>query len=131
MAVEDLMANVFDEIIKGQQVNKKIGDWTVSNLNNSSMINLMYKQDAVYGFQVGINETCIQFNNYHREAKKGTGTESLRQLEDSLRILAKSRNQKIVVLFYTLGQNDTKSWLEKNEYAKSGKELYQKVFSPE
>ncbi len=130
MAIEELMAKVFNEIIEGQQVNKKIGDWTISNLNSLSMISLMYNQDAVYGFQVEIKDNLIQFNNYHREAKKGTGTKSLGQLEKSLKSLALSRNQKIVVLFYTFGQEDTKSWLEKNRYTKSGKEIYQKEFLP-
>ena len=130
MAIEDLMAAAFNRIVVGQQINETIGDWTVSNLNCPSIIDLMYRMDAVYGFQVGVEGDLIQFYNSHREARKGTGTESLNQLETSFDILAKNRAQKVVVLFDTFGQRDTEAWLKKNGYTLNKQGTYQKVFDP-
>ena len=130
MAIEDLMADAFNRIVVGQQINETIGDWTVSNLNGPSIIDLMYRMDAVYGFQVGVEGDIIQFYNSHREAKRGTGTKSLKQLETSFEILARNRAQKVIVLFYTFRQMDTETWLKKNGYTLNEQGTYQKVFDP-
>lgn len=130
MAIEDLMADSFNRIAAGQQINEKIGDWTISNLNSQSLIEIMYRMDAVYGFEVSVKDDSIQFYNFHREAKKCTGTESLSQLEASFGILARNRIQKVIVLFDTYGQNDTEAWLIKNGYTPIEGGIYQKIFDP-
>ena len=130
MALEDLMADAFNRIVAGQEINETIGDWTISNLNSPSLIDLMCRMDAIYGFQVGAEHDSIQFYNYHREAKKGTGTGSLKQLETSFGILARNMAQKVIVLFDTFRQEDTETWLNRNGYTLNGQGIYQKVFDP-
>lgn len=130
MAIEDLMADAFNRIVAGQQINERIGDWAISNLNSPSLIDLMYVDVAIYGFQVGVKDDSTQFYNYHREARKGTGTESLKQLESSFDILARNRVQKVIALFDTFGQEDTEVWLKRNGYTLNEQRVYQKIFDP-
>ena len=128
MTLEDLMADAFNRVIVGQQINETIGDWTISNLNSPLMIDLMYRMDAIYGFEVGVESDSIRFYNYHREARKGTGTKSLNQLETSFDILARNRVQKVIAVFDTFGQKDTEAWLKRNGYTLNEQGTYQKVF---
>jgi len=129
MTIEERIACVFDKIINHQSANERVGDWVISNLNSPVLIDLMYKNDAVYGFNFGTFKDYLKFYNYHREALNGTGTESLIQLESSFSSLAKKLGQKVVLLFDIFSQADTKAWLEKNGYLLNESGIYQKEFS--
>jgi len=132
MAIEDLMADIFNQIIEGNTLNESVGEWNISNLNSPLLVE-MYRPDAIYGFESGAQDDFVYFNNYHREARKGTGTKSLKQLEAAFDVLAKKRKQKVVVLFDTFKQEDTGAWLTKKGYILddlNGRKIYQKIFDP-
>jgi len=133
-----LMSDAFNKVLNYQSINEMIGDWHIANPNCPNIMDLMYRGDALYSFsthikgKLGATNSQVQFINYHREAKKGTGTLSLKQLESAFSVLAKERNQKVVVFFNVGNQEDTEAWLKKNEYilrdGSRERKLYEKVF---
>ena len=132
MAIEDLLAESFNRIINGETINEKIGDWSVSNLNSPRNLKVIYdKCLANYGFHISIGDNFIHLLNYHRDAEKGYGTMTLKQIESALNVLANKRKQQIVIGFELFNQEDTEAWLNKNEYTKIREGYYQKVIKPE
>jgi hypothetical protein len=127
MAIEEQMVDAFNKILNYQHINEVIGDWQVSNVMCPTLVELWYKGDAIYGFGVSIAGDFVRFYNYHREAKKGTGTLSLKQLESSFVALAANRNQPVISIFKLCGQKDTEAWLKKNGYVSNTFDVYHKL----
>lgn len=130
MNEEDTLDGILAKISVGERVNAHTGEWHVSNTNNPALIDMIFRQDAVYGFQISETDECIQFYNHHREARKGSGSESLKGLEWAFDGLAQVRNKPVWVVFDPFGQEDTERWLIKNEYAKEDDRIYVKRFEP-
>ena len=114
----DELHNIISEIIlHKKQVNISVKPWQISNLNNVRILDLLYNGgDAIYTFIIEVKKKFVSFTNIHREARRGTGTKSLMELEVSLGKLSKILNKTIQIIFPQNDQEDTKAWLEKNKY---------------
>ncbi len=123
----DSLVEVYNKVLEGRSINAVVGDWEVSNVGCKTTITFLSK-DVVYGFGIGVIDGDVQFFNYHREAKKGTGTPTLKEIESSFIALAKNRNQKVVSAFDLAGQKDTEAWLKKNGYTQHEGNIYYKTF---
>jgi len=77
-----------------------------------------------------LKNKLISFENYHRLCPKGKGTESLKQLESAFAILGERRNELVKIVFNPANQEDTKAWLEKNNYLIKGKYYYKDLNVP-
>ncbi len=130
MALEDMMADAFNRILSGDRINERMEAWNVSNLNTPWNIDITYGTSAIYGFTITRRDDYIEFANYHREASKGTGTRSLKQLEEAFKVLADMHETPVTVLFNPFGQEDTIAWLQKNNYAVKENGTYAKTFKP-
>jgi len=129
MELESRIAEILDWILSGVKVNEMVGDWHISNVNNSFLVDFMYKQDAIYGFQFILGDRITLFN-YHREARTGAGSLTLRQLEAAFHLLAKRKGKPIEVVFDPANQRDTKVWLQKNGYLIEQSGHYKKILEP-
>lgn len=77
-----------------------------------------------------LKQRLISFENYHRLCPKGTGTESLKQLEAAFAKVGEMRNVLVKVVFNPANQEDTKDWLERNDYLLKGKYYYKDLNVP-
>ena len=125
MPLEQDLSIAFQSVLSGKQINIEIGAWRISNLNEPYLVDMMRGSGAVYGFDVKSNGDII-FDNYHREARTGTGTESLKELEEGMRTLANETHKQVTLLFNTFGQEKTRSWLMKNGYTMREDRVYEK-----
>ncbi|HZE87336.1 MAG TPA: hypothetical protein VE090_03965 [Methylomirabilota bacterium] len=123
-------AEVLKHVIGGKLVTKRVGDWLVESRGGPYGTELHYfagsgtgEEKALYGFFIKIPEFSddpITLLNYHRKAEKGNGTPSLQSLEQSLVIVSHDLQRAIRLVFPAHGQQDTRRWLEKNNYISEG-----------
>ncbi len=124
--IASALVRIVDEI----RTRKTIGNWEIiPNPAGLLVIDVWYRPNSTqctnYGFTITKKSEYIQFENFHREATKGTGTPSLREFEEALHLLAQKRKTPIRVLFiHCEGQQDTLKWLEKNGYKNQEKYIY-------
>ena len=130
MTIENLLAEALNKAINGEKVREKIEEWRISaNINGPHFLELIYANDAIYGFTIQKRD-IITLNNFHREANKGTGTRSLKEFESAIALVAKKRHEQIMIIFDPYEQEDTIAWLEKNKYTKNlRRNVYFKLFN--
>jgi hypothetical protein len=124
-----------EDLLDGNVGLRETPNWEVTNCDTPIMTNLIYQEGkAVYGFLLDKYDDKIVLQNYHREALKGNGTSSLKELETSLEEIAKSRQKKVALVFQVIAdQPDTIAWLEKNNYQQQVDQnpghIYYKLFN--
>ncbi len=111
------MATAFEQFLNGDLKEAEVGLWRLERGTSTEHL-AMYYQDsaAIYGFNITEEDNLITVFNFHRNAQKGKGTPTLREIERNLTLLAAKTGKKVHVSFRKFGQEDTAVWLTKNGY---------------
>ena len=115
--IERIEIDALTRILDGGDANEMGANWYLYNDGFQFALAAGYQNMAAfYGFNISKDGNNYLLVNHHRNAVKGKGTESLVSLEKMLSVIAKQKNGSIRIEFPLYGQEDTKIWLEKNNY---------------
>ena len=111
-----VMAEVLRDAVAGDILEERVGDWQIIS-EYPQLFKLIHPR-AEYYFDAGaISDGVIKIENYHRIANKGSGTPTLREIENAFQILAENIGMTFWLYFKDVkDQPDTQRWLEKNGY---------------
>ena len=127
---EVMAASIIERIIKGEEIEKRVGEWGIKNVGLPRLVAFDYHTDpsddpaATFVFDVENRGegTFIKFVNTHRivhdpkRRRQGIGSRALTSLESILGLVVANTGNAITIEFSDDNQDGTRGLLKKFKY---------------